>query len=138
MGLDQNAYILLKNATSTETTDKEFYWRKHPNLEGWMADKYYQKGNKGEFNCKELELNLEDILRLESAVKKAAAANSLRFIAGDEVLPYPDEPELPTDTKGFFFGDNANQEYLEQDLEFIEAAKKALNNGQRVIYTSSW
>ena len=28
------------------------YWRKHPNLHGWMEDLYRAKGGAAEFNCR--------------------------------------------------------------------------------------
>ena len=36
-------------------------WRKHPNLQGWMENLWYEKGGEGEFNCVELELTLENL-----------------------------------------------------------------------------
>ena len=41
-------------------------------------------------------------------------------------------------TSGFFFGDNADQYYYEQDLEFIKNARAELFLGLRVFYNSSW
>jgi hypothetical protein len=43
-------------------------WRKHPNLQGFMESKWC---GEGEFNCKDLELTLEDIDELEEAVNSA-------------------------------------------------------------------
>jgi hypothetical protein len=45
--------------------------------------------------------------------------------------------ELPG-TSGFFFGNNADEEYREQDLEFIRQARAELFLGLRVFYNSSW
>jgi hypothetical protein len=39
------------------------YWRKHPNLHGWMQRLWESKGNSGEFNGDELELTWEDLER---------------------------------------------------------------------------
>jgi hypothetical protein len=69
-----------------------------------------------DFNCVDLELSLEDIDALEASVK------------GDEL------PE----TGGFFFGDDSSEYYRESDLEFCENARKALADGQTVVYSSWW
>ena len=123
MGLDQYA-----NARKGEpTTDDEgytyyedsmelAYWRKHPNLQGWMQDLYYEKGGEGEFNCVDVELTLEDLNALEESLD-------------DEALP---------ETAGFFFGGNADDHYAEADREFIVAARAAIKQGYTVTYSSWW
>ena len=91
-------------------------WRKHPNLQGWMQELYYEKGGEGEFNCVDLELTLEDLDALEATL---------------------DEDELP-ETVGFFFGSNADDHYAEADREFIVQARAAIKQGYKVIYSSWW
>ncbi len=44
------------------------YWRKHPNLQGFMEVLWRKKGNSGDFNCIELELTLEDLDKLEKTL----------------------------------------------------------------------
>jgi hypothetical protein len=39
---------------------------------------------------------------------------------------------------GFFFGDDSSDYYKEADLEFCENARKALADGQMVVYSSWW
>ena len=92
------------------------YWRKHPNLHGWMHQLWLSRGNSGDFNGDELELTWADIDALEQAVTHA---------------------QLPT-TGGFFFGDPSDNYYREQDLEFIKNARAELFLGLRVFYNSSW
>jgi len=120
MGLDQYAFATTapskgKFAKSTELA----YWRKHANLEGWMAELYYESNpDDGEsFNCKKLYLDLEDLDNLETAIN-------------DDGLPH---------TEGFFFGtsDDSN-EARNRDLDFIAKARWHLNNGDKVYYTSWW
>ena len=123
MGLDQYA-----NARKGEpTTDDEgytyyedsmelAYWRKHPNLQGWMQDLYYEKGGEGEFNCVDVELTLEDLDALEESL---------------------DEEALP-ETAGFFFGTDSSDYYAEADREFIVAARAAIKQGYTVTYSSWW
>ena len=91
-------------------------WRKHPNLQGWMEELWYEKGGEGEFNCVELELTLEDLDALEATL---------------------DEEALP-ETAGFFFGNNADDHYAEADREFIVQARAAIKQGYKVIYSSWW
>ena len=43
-------------------------WRKHPNLQGWMQELYYEKGGEGSFNCVDLELTLGDLEALEESL----------------------------------------------------------------------
>ena len=118
MGLDQYAAIRLdtKNEDGNWDTEELAYWRKHPNLQGFMEHLYAEKGGTEEFNCVDLELTLEDIDSLEISVK------------GEEL------PE----TGGFFFGDCSDEHYKEEDLEFCANARKALADGKTVVYSSWW
>jgi len=123
MGLDQYA-----NARRGEAiVDDEGYtyyedsmelacWRKHPNLQGWMQELYYEKGGEGDFNCVDVELTLDDLDDLEESL---------------------DEKALP-ETVGFFFGSNADDYYAEADREFIVAARAAIKQGYTVVYSSWW
>jgi len=97
------------------------YWRKHPNLHGWMERLWQKKTDgiireKSEFNGVELELTREDIDLLEHDVTQG-------------FLP---------ETTGFFFGDSADKYYMEQDLAFVRRARADLFLGLRVFYNSSW
>ena len=99
------------------------YWRKHPNLHGWMEQLWLRKGGSNEdadwgtnFNGIELELTHEDLDELERAIT---------------------HNQLP-DTSGFFFGNNANEYYRESDLQFIKNARAELFFGLKVFYNSSW
>ena len=91
-------------------------WRKHPNLQGWMEELWYEKGGEGDFNCVELELTLENLDALEATL---------------------DEEALP-ETAGFFFGGNADDENAEADREFIVQARAAIKQGYTVVYSSWW
>jgi hypothetical protein len=92
------------------------YWRKHPNLHGWMHKLWNERGHSGDFNGDELELTWEDLDRLEYVVK---------------------HQELPG-TSGFFFGNDADDYYRDQDLKFINEARAEITRGWRVFYNSSW
>jgi hypothetical protein len=41
-------------------------------------------------------------------------------------------------TTGFFFGEDSNEFYYNDDLEFIKNAKAEIFVGLRVFYNSSW
>lgn len=92
------------------------YWRKHPGLHGWFKAEWESAGNSGSFNGDELEITWDMLERLEYDV-----------ING----------ELP-ETQGFFFGNPADAEYYNDDLEFIKNARAELFMGLRVFYNSSW
>jgi hypothetical protein len=107
-----------KDFVSPVTKPREIaYWRKHPNLHGWM-ERLAESKNTGysTFNGVELELTWEDIDELERAVTHG---------------------QLPS-TSGFFFGNEADDYYKEQDLEFIKNARAELFLGLKVFYNSSW
>ena len=140
MGLDMYAYVATKAGQQREyydgcelhdgeytnpkvTQPREIaYWRKHPNLHGWMEELWRKKNEPGlqhpdqTFNGIELELTYEDLEILE-----------LDIIAGT----------LPA-TSGFFFGNDADEHYRKDDLEFIKNARAELFMGLKVFYNSSW
>ena len=59
---------------------KLHYWRKHPNLHGWMQDLYYAKGGTAEsFNCVPVQLTAEDLDRLETAVRTGTLPDTTGF-----------------------------------------------------------
>ena len=149
MGLDMYAYVAQKANQQTDfyegaVFDEELreyvnltvskpreiaYWRKHPNLHGWMEQLWHKKRNaegnpvvedaedlSGTFNGIELELTHEDLDELERAVT---------------------HKQLPS-TSGFFFGNDADEHYYETDLQFIKNARADLFFGLKVFYNSSW
>jgi len=123
MGLDM--YVMktkVKPATKVDFewgNDHElYYWRKHPNLHGWMEQLYRKNNGEDEsFNGSCVALSDIDIDALEAAL----ATNA-----------------LPS-TTGFFFGSSYGDERERQrDLDFIAQAKEALADGWYVYYASSW
>lgn len=125
MGLDQYGYAV-KEGEKLEL----MYWRKHPNLHGFMEELWNHKdrpkadpetGDEVEademedFNCIPLSLTMGDIEELEECVR------------GNK-LPH---------TSGFFFGES-HEEHNADTLEFITKAKQALLDGYDVIYDSWW
>ena len=130
MGLDMYAYVSAKPGARDEYYEEKYekgnsniveprelaYWRKHPNLHGWMENLWQRKGGEGIFNGVELELTWEDLMELEYDIVHKA---------------------LPS-TQGFFFGDDSDAYYKKQDQEFIKEAKADLLCGLKVFYNSSW
>jgi len=123
MGLDM--YALKTKAIPDDDVDFEtqnfepeeiHYWRKHPNLHGWMENLYYSKGgNRDSFNCTNLLLNIDDL-------------NNLEYDISNNNLPQ---------TAGFFFG-TTNGDEVEDDLQFVRNAKEAIAEGYSVYYSSWW
>ena len=113
---DGNEEEVVEYYNEWEDSRELAYWRKHPNLQGWMTDLYYEKGGEDEFNCVDLELTLEDLDKLEESL---------------------DNSDLP-ETSGFFFGSNADDHYAEADREFIVQARAAIKQGYTVVYHSWW
>ena len=135
MGLDQYAYVANKADTDYDDPNRQdlAYWRKHPNLQGWMerlwlekievpkvdADQFLEnKYPPKTFNGVELELTWEDINRLEEDIKSGVVSN--------------------LGTKGFFFGEPSDDYYYEADLQFCIDAKAELFLKRKVFYNSSW
>lgn len=121
MGLDMYAFKTktpLQTQVDFEVEDTELfhYWRKHPDLHGWMETLYREKGGHAEsFNVVNLQLTAADLDRLERVLTS-------------KTLPC---------TVGFFFGASDGSE-LEDDLGFLVKARQALNEGFSVYYTSWW
>ncbi|MET4103960.1 hypothetical protein ABIE58_003408 [Roseovarius sp. MBR-78] len=121
MGLDMYAFTTDRQIErgvdfSAEGATEFHYWRKHPNLHGWMERLYFEKGGQDEmFNCATVKLTADDLDRLETVVK-----------AGN--LPH---------TEGFFFGASDGSE-TEDDLAFIASARTHIEAGATVFYTSWW
>jgi hypothetical protein len=121
MGLDMYAYTTNKaipavDFTRPEDAEELCYWRKHPNLHGWMEQLYRSKGGEAEqFNCVGVRLDLADLDALEQAIN-------------DNSLP---------ETHGFFFGVSDGSEKPD-DLTFIHKARDALAGGSSVLYVSWW
>jgi hypothetical protein len=150
MGLDMYAYVSQKAGQQNEYYEgaefdpesKDYvnkqvskprelaYWRKHPNLHGWMEQLWRNKkysvqstdastapnADSDVFNGIELELTWEDLDELERTVT---------------------HKQLPS-TSGFFFGDEKDEHYYDSDLAFIRNAKAELFLGLKVFYNSSW
>lgn len=122
MGLDMYVYARLESLPALvdfpdhRDDTRLHYWRKHPDLHGWMERLYREKGGKSvDFNCVSVAITSADIDRLEADL----------LVGG-----------LPP-TTGFFYGKTDGTE-LDGDLTFIEEARDAISAGASLYYTSWW
>ena len=154
MGLDQYAGTMREethewespngDGTTIKKVDKwqqagPFQWRKHARLQEFMNTLYMEKNEvkSGKWESStddsgktwtnpiswtDMELNWEDIDRLEKAVKDGYHDY---FCDG-----------------GFFWGHQFQEESVaeekEKDMEFVEFARAALEDGEKVFYSCSW
>lgn len=107
-----------------KTTVEIAYWRKHPNLHGYIVEEFAD----GEDECQKIELSEQDLLNIIEAVK-------------NDKLPF---------TEGFFFGrspEKGDGEYEEQkqcDINVFTKAIEWMNTKPKeagfrsVYYQSSW
>ena len=132
MGLDQYGYAVPKE--ESEARNELAYWRKHNRLQGWMEQLWNDKGRPnaqtdgnamGDFNCVDLELDANDIDSLEEAIENFALPETQGFFFGDDSYLWENEDGNPS---------SANYFYKEQDLQFVEEARKALDKGDKVVY----
>lgn len=92
------------------------YWRKHPNLHGFIVQNFAA----GEDKCQEIFLSAENIQTVIQAVRKSQ-------------LPH---------TEGFFFGDSDGTE-SEEDIKIFNAALEWLkvkkqHEYRSIYYRASW
>lgn len=121
MGLDMYAYSTRETIAATDFDHPDdatqiAYWRKHPDLHGFMESLYRQKGGTATFNCTPVALTAVDLDALEQAVRAR---------------------QLPP-TSGFFFGQSNCDESEAEDLAFIGTARERLAAGFNIYYTSWW
>lgn len=121
MGLDMYALTTTEKFPAPvdfepQQANQIHYWRKHPNLHGWMEALYREKGGSAAtFNCVNVVLDRADLDKLEDAIRNAR-------------LPH---------TTGFFFGESHGTEHAD-DLAFIRNAREAMAAGLTVFYSSWW
>ena len=134
MGLDQFAY-----AGVGDDKEEIAYWRKHNRLHGWMEQLWNDKGRPnapeeespmGNFNCIPVCLTLSDLEQLEAHIVDKKLPETGGFFFGNDSYDWDDENGRP-----FEEGD---YHYKETDLEFIENARKAIEEGKEVYYDSWW
>src|SRR5580704_4299751 len=115
MGLDMYARTTSEDIPAVDFSEPDdhkglYYWRKHPDLHGWMEKLYKKKGGVEEdFNLAPVRLDSSDLDLLEKVVKA-------------DMLP---------PTAGFFFGVSTPED-KDSTLEFVRLARAALADGKRL------
>lgn len=109
MGLD----MYLKGMNDAGELVELGYWRKHPNLHGFIVETFAG----GVDECQEIPLTVEDLSLILAATTK-------------EILP---------ETTGFFFG-QSRPEHKEDTLQIFHEAVDWLSKDpkRRVFYRASW
>ena len=124
MGLDQWVYKskVSIDELAQDNHEEIFYWRKNPNLHGWMEQLWEQRNEDlvvnnpdMHFNTVYLELTIDDI-------------NNLEHQNENNALP---------ETTGFFFG-KSHALHRDENRKFIEVARQAISEGNRIYYFSWW
>jgi hypothetical protein len=166
MGLDMYAYSVPEDQAINDfghlpcERTEIHYWRKHPNLHGFMEtlwrrrlehdwDAYvevqqkvaaHRDTEKGEpvpeGEDANLDFTLDELLGDWGAFNGQAVRldkhdlNLLKVMVEAGVLPH---------TQGFFFGESTGEpEEVQDDLKFVEDALAAIKEGKAVYYNSWW
>src|ERR1700690_335349 len=89
MGLDMFAYTTTADISAVDfddptDSDELFYWRKHPNLHGWMEALYRTKGGiDDDFNVAPVRLDATDLDALEQVIKRNGLPETTGFFFGE-------------------------------------------------------
>lgn len=126
MGLDQYAFRVDESGERTEIA----CWRKHNRLQGWMENLYIKKGGTEEFNCVDVEIGWEDIIQLQEDINNRSLPHTGGFFFGND--SYGIDPDVVQPEDNGMYWD------LQNDLEFIDIAKIALDCNDKVVYSSWW
>ncbi len=143
MGLDMYAYAVVQGGQNDGAEESLADWRKHNRLHGWMEDLWEDKGRPYEgdlddaengfgssFNCVPVELTLEDLDKLEADINEKVLPETGGFFFGDDSFSWADDDGKPFEGNNYY--------HKETDLQFIEDARKAINEGKKVYYNSWW
>jgi len=87
-------------------------------------------GGLGDFNCVPVELTLSDLEQLEAHVENKALPETGGFFFGSDSFGWTTED-------GEEYGEN-DYHYKQDDLQFIEKARKAIEEGKKVFYNCWW
>tara|TARA_Y100001937_G_scaffold68322_1_gene93367 strand:+ start:1997 stop:2416 length:420 start_codon:yes stop_codon:yes gene_type:complete len=139
MGLDMYAYAKDENGEDEHLAD----WRKHNRLHGWMEELWEDKGRPfqgnlddvengfgSSFNCVPVELTLEDLEQLESDINQKFLPETQGFFFGGDSFEWKDDDGNKLKEGDYY--------YKNTDLQFIEDARNAIEQGKKVYYNSWW
>ena len=146
MGLDQYAYAR-KGAPETETREFEYldeqgikqtqtevhviykdeielaYWRKHPNLQGWMEQLYRSKGgDERDFNCVDVVLTAADLDSNLSCTVTATNASGAQSVTSEAVAV----PALALLSSGVLVDSDFDGDFAPEDFASAQDAFETL------------
>ena len=143
MGLDMYAYSVVQGGERDGEEEHLAEWRKHNRLHGWMEELWEGKGRPyegnlddlnsggmGEFNCVPVELTLEDLDQLETDINEKVLPETGGFFFGGDSFDWEDDDGNKPKAGDYY--------YKETDLQFIEDARKAIQQEKKVYYNSWW
>jgi len=129
------------------------YWRKHPDLHGWMDELWRRKRWKTLADSLGSAEAVKDFFRRQSeAIRKYYLGEATAEEAGifNQVeLPLTEQDILHCmeairrdalpETSGFFFGESdQTEEQRQEDLAIMEKCLGAVRQGKEVVYSSWW
>lgn len=97
------------------------YWRKHPDLHGYMEELYRERGGDKVFNCEKVILSKEDIEELISLIG--------RQVNGEDIFE---------EVTGFFFGETQIEDWVDDLNTFAKVLKETDWENETVYYSSWW
>lgn len=119
MGLDMYLFGERQTKDNAEVIERKElgYWRKHPNLHGYIVQTF----NKGVDDCEPIYLNGGDMVQIMNAINR-------------DNLPH---------TTGFFFGSSDWTDHKQSSIDIFDAAIKWLLEADTdavryVYYLASW
>jgi len=136
MGLDMYAYAVVQGGQRDGEEEPLAEWRKHNRLHGWMNELWEGRtpltdsNSDGTFNCIPVELFLEDLDHLEADITDVCMPETHGFFFGDDSFGWEDDDGNKPKEGDYY--------YKKTDLQFIEDARKAINEGKKVYYNSWW
>jgi hypothetical protein len=122
MGLDM--FVKARREPITQSVDFDikpddsevYYWRKHPDLHGWMHRIYKHRGGADpDFNLAPVKITPMDLSMLELVLEEG-------------LLP---------PTEGFFFGESEPEDN-DRTREFIGIAREKIKEGYNLYYYGWW
>lgn len=130
MGLDMYFFTMpgdadeksVKNFIDDDSTELNdfYYFRKHPDLHGWLRDKWVET----HMNSKWDAFNFGEALQITRDLL-------------DELEAYARKGEC-FHYSGFFWGESTPEKWEHTLQEFLPLAREKLEAGESVWYTSSW
>lgn len=105
------------------------YWRKHPNLHGYIVKEFAG----GQDECQDIQLEEEDILKIIEAIKTKLLPNTTGFFFGES--PDHNSPN-PNEREDAISQDKKDIETFEKAIAWLKSSNE--NESRSVFYRASW